>query len=563
MLDIDLQNVPFSRFGSYLALSWLENDHHDQAEVSPGLWLRNMHGEVTREVFHLETLEGGETVPFTAEPCVDELRLRASNGLVRLCIPDSEQLRIRVEGVGLRLQMQKGTFNSAVKLGTDGWLFNALTALRNYTAVSLSGELTVDAPWITTQCERIIADITPGQNGVGECVIHQTRGHRPLPEEYASYEESRERVSSDFESFYKDYPAVRDGLQEAARKAAYINWASTVDPCDHFHRPAMLMSKNWMCNVWSWDHCFNAMALAEGNPELAWDQFMLLFDHQTTQGQLPDMINDVLRQYNFVKPPVHGWTYQKMMASNNWFKAPEQMTKAYDVLRDWTLWWLNFRTRENEQLPEYHHGNDSGWDNGTVFDVGQPVQGADLAALLSIQMEVLADMAATLGRTHDAREWRTKSDAMLEALLENLWIGDRFVSRHARTGAVNEQARSIIPCTPILLGPRLPQNVRESLVQRIQENLTEWGPATENPDSPLYEPDGYWRGPIWAPPTLMMVDGLRRAGQSELADTISKRFCHLCDQGGFAENFDALTGEPLRDRAYTWTASTFLMLAAR
>lgn len=28
-----------------------------------------------------------------------------------------------------------------------------------------------------------------------------------------------------------------------------------------------------------------------------------------------------------------------------------------------------------------------------------------------------------------------------------------------------------------------------------------------------------------------------------------------------AENFDALTGKPLRDQAYTWTASVFLVLA--
>jgi hypothetical protein len=32
-------------------------------------------------------------------------------------------------------------------------------------------------------------------------------------------------------------------------------------------------------------------------------------------------------------------------------------------------------------------------------------------------------------------------------------------------------------------------------------------------------------------------------------------------RGGLAENFDALTGAPLRDKAYTWTASVFLMLA--
>ena len=46
-----------------------------------------------------------------------------------------------------------------------------------------------------------------------------------------------------------------------------------------------------------------------------------------------------------------------------------------------------------------------------------------------------------------------------------------------------------------------------------------------------------------------------------MADEISDRFRKLCERSGFAENFDALTGEGLRDRAYTWTASVYLLLA--
>ena len=35
----------------------------------------------------------------------------------------------------------------------------------------------------------------------------------------------------------------------------------------------------------------------------------------------------------------------------------------------------------------------------------------------------------------------------------------------------------------------------------------------------------------------------------------------LCETSGFAENFDATTGAGQRDRAYTWTASSYLILA--
>src|SRR3954451_22740072 len=114
---------------------------------------------------------------------------------------------------------------------------------------------------------------------------------------------------------------------------------------------------------------------------------------------------------------------------------------------------------------------------------------------------------------------------------------------------------------PIVLGERLPHEVREQLAERIASHLTPYGLATEHPDSPHYEADGYWRGPIWAPSTVLVEDGLRRAGHTDLADEVSRRFRTLCEKSGFAENFDALTGEGLRDRAYTWTAAGYLLLA--
>jgi glycogen debranching enzyme len=114
---------------------------------------------------------------------------------------------------------------------------------------------------------------------------------------------------------------------------------------------------------------------------------------------------------------------------------------------------------------------------------------------------------------------------------------------------------------PIVLGDRLPADVSARLADRIATHLTPHGLATEHPGSPHYRPDGYWRGPVWAPPTVLIEDGLRRAGHTGLADTVSARFRALCERHGFAENFDALTGQGLRDRAYTWTAAAYLLLA--
>lgn len=63
-----------------------------------------------------------------------------------------------------------------------------------------------------------------------------------------------------------------------------------IKPAGNITRYGMVMSKNWMYNIWSWDHCFNAISLGFHQPALSWDAFMLPFDHQSTTGAL--MQND-------------------------------------------------------------------------------------------------------------------------------------------------------------------------------------------------------------------------------------------------------------------------------
>jgi glycogen debranching enzyme len=146
-------------------------------------------------------------------------------------------------------------------------------------------------------------------------------------------------------------------------------------------------------------------------------------------------------------------------------------------------------------------------------------------------------------------------------MLARLWRSDRFHARGVMSGQ-DWPTDGLLDLMPIVLSAELPENVTANLVERITAHLTEHGLATELPSSPHYQSDGYWRGPIWAPATILIEDGLRRAGRTALADEISHRFRTLCERSGFAENFDARTGAGLRDRAYTWTASAYLLLAA-
>lgn len=543
-----------------MAFSLLTGSQLARSGLPEGLWLRCVHGDAAYEVMLMQLVENGRPVPYTITTTASILTLQSQNGRVDICMATADTVRMRVQNTTLRITARPFRNHCAIPELDGSWVFNLASSFRSYRLVPLAGGLVVDAPWKVKHCEHIIAELSAYDDRSAELAIEELTWMRPPQDHSMPFDLLTAQIQSEFEAFCRPLLYCPESLKTTAVKAAYIDWASVVHPHGLLKRPTMYMSKNWMTNVWAWDHAFNALAVCLSNPDLAWDQFMVIFDHQDESGQIPDFINDVKFLTCFVKPPVHGWILSRMMEFSGEF-PPDRLAQAYDKLAKWTNWWFSFRDPDQDGLPVYWHGNDSGWDNGTVFDVPLPLKAADLAAFLTVQMDVLANLAEQLGRIGEATAWHQRANATLNALLTKLWDGTRFrcVSNVTRQPA--SLSDSVFNCLPIILGKRLPYKVRDKLSTEIRRHLTEWGPATEHPDSPKYNPDGYWRGPIWAPSTMIIVDGLQAAGATELANEVADRFCKLCKKSGFAENFDAVTGAALRDKAYTWTSSVFLVLA--
>jgi len=567
-VQFDLSKVPFSRFGSYMSFS-----HLRQSEALPeGLYLRCLHGGLAlREVFRLEVLRGRDPVPFKEIAAPTVLRLQSEQGEVEIVYAGPTVIRIRSKGVGLRLAMPTptrqfafaATYDNAFAVDESHWEVNSFSQQTKYMLTRLQGNLVVDAPWRLTESEHIVADFLPDPaTGSSEGVIEEFRSVWPRHEYRESFDAAAEAVRGEYRQWLSKMPEVPEIFAEAGELAAYVDWASVVAPEGHLTRPTMLMSKNWMTNVWSWDHCFNAMALTYGNPQLAWDQLMVIIDNQDSNGAFPDILNDQDRIWNFSKPPIHGWTLRWMMARSE-FIDQNHLMEIYGPLCRWTEWYFRFRDYDHDGVPQYNHGNDSGWDNATVFRVGPPVEAPDLAAFLIVQMDVLADVARKLGKENEAREWKRRADDLLNRLLAHSWRDDHFVAPHSGDHKTLD-SQSLLLYLPIVLGRRLPEPVQSKLVAGLKEEgrfLTEYGLATESLQSPYYQPDGYWLGPIWAPSTMIVAEGLEAVGEKALARELKLKFCRLVAKSGIAENFNAITGAGLRDQAYTWTSSVFLIFA--
>jgi glycogen debranching enzyme len=381
----------------------------------------------------------------------------------------------------------------------------------------------------------------------------------------SEYEDDLVRVRAEYDDFLAKVPSALDPADEPSRRlAAYITWSAVVGASGLLKRPAMYMSNNWMTNLWSWDNCFNALGLGKNQPRLAFDQLAIFNDFQDASGVLPDFVNDRSVSYACCKPPVQGWAWARLMELNEFFHRDEPVKEMYGQLKRLHGYWSTHRTSNSFPLPYYNHGNDSGWDNATVFARGCPVTSPDLPSYLVLLYETLEKMAGLLGLPAEAKEWKTAGETMLETLLANLWGGDSFRSYVHTEKAFITEGDCLINFMPLVIGRRLPGEVRTKLVEGLKTRgfLTPYGLATESVESPFYRTDGYWRGPVWAPVMLLIIDGLRRGGEEDFARDLSRRFRSAARKGGMAENFDAKTGEGLVDPAFTWTSSVFLHLAS-
>lgn len=565
-MNLDLSVIPFSRHGSYMAVSCREENFRGKGNRG-GLYWRTVHdGSPTDLIARLVLLRDGEELRYTYRATESEITLTAEGAEVSLCFGDEDTLLMRGKGENFCLRLEGLSQNNRYSFvhrtcqnGKDHYVLNCFKNNARFLAYPGEGDIRVLQNWDGETSTECSIELVP-QNGGFFCLLKDGYYNCECGRMEYDYEECRKRNEEELNAFCRQLPTVPEKYEPVRQLAAYINWSCMVKKFGALTRDGMLMSKNWMNLVWSWDHCFNAMALAYHAPEKAWDQFMLPFDYQDESGALPDTIGDVCKTTIFCKPPIHGWTLMQLMKRME--VSRQQLEEIYPKLEKWTDWWFTWRDSDNDGVCEYIHGNDSGWDNSTAFLHVPPTETPDLSAFLILQMDALSVVADKLGRTEEALLWKERADDTLRRMLEHSFPEGLPVVKSSMTHEVVEN-RSLIQYLPLLLGDRLPEQVRENMLGSLKEaNLyTEHGFATEAVDSPYYRPDGYWRGPIWAPSTMLITEGLKNCGQKEWARETAERFCDMVLASGCAENYDALTGAGLRDRAYTWTASTFLVLA--
>ncbi|MBI3624497.1 hypothetical protein HY218_02590, partial [Candidatus Saccharibacteria bacterium] len=110
----------------------------------------------------------------------------------------------------------------------------------------------------------------------------------------------------------------------------------------------------------------------------------------------------------------------------------------------------------------------------------------------------------------------------------------------------------------------LTKSEAENLVQHHLENKYEFAVPYSVPTVAVsessFDPNGFWRGPVWMVTNWFIVKGLQAYGFDAQAKKIIDQSLQLLKKSGFREQFNPLTGEGYGAHNFTWGCLVMDML---
>jgi glycogen debranching enzyme len=147
--------------------------------------------------------------------------------------------------------------------------------------------------------------------------------------------------------------------------------------------------------------------------------------------------------------------------------------------------------------------------------------------------------------------------------LDDLWdeASGQYFSRDAVTGTLLT-VPTVATFLPLWAGIATPGRTAR-LVARLAEPAwwTRFPVPSVPTDAPEFEAERYWKGPTWVNMNWMIIQGLVRQGETEVADELRRRTLALVAASGCKEYFSALTGHGYGADEFSWTAALVLELA--
>jgi len=376
-------------------------------------------------------------------------------------------------------------------------------------------------------------------------------------------------------------------------------------------------SSNKYPHQWSWDSAFHAIVNARlGRVDLAQKEILTLLASMLPDGRLPHLIlrertmarlpERVFRSYwpdryrsPFVQPPVIALAVQTI-----WETCHDQhfLDQALPPLERHFKWLQSRRGFGNSRLVSLISPWESGLDHKPSFDrllgrltrlpfglyVGLYLSEIRMAmhkyapeeilrrgyfcvrevlfnTVYALGLESLATLFSVMGDRQKADYFWNRASDVEEAILRESYDPNTglYFDIDVHSGRLILEP-SIACLLPIALRS-IPKDRRESILKHLTNPNEFWLPfpipslpANSRHFKPAHQ-RYLWRGPTWINTNWLIVNGLRRHGYHDVADSIAEKSRSLLKDSGFWEYYNPLTGEGGGEKNFSGSTLAVIM----
>lgn len=200
-------------------------------------------------------------------------------------------------------------------------------------------------------------------------------------------------------------------------------------------------------------------------------------------------------------------------------------------------------------------------------------ESVDLNAYLYAEKGFLKSMAEELGYDSDAEKYTKEAKQLQKYINENMYdeeTGFYYDVQTNEDGSVKKllvnRGKGTEGWIPLWAKAATEEHAAKVVENMIDENkFNTFVPfPTASKDNDKYNPEKYWRGPVWLDQALYAVEALQNYGYNDEAkDATIKLFDHakgLLGNGPIHENYNPETGDGLHTKNFSWSASAFYLL---
>ncbi|MFQ7112680.1 MGH1-like glycoside hydrolase domain-containing protein [Hallella bergensis] len=334
----------------------------------------------------------------------------------------------------------------------------------------------------------------------------------------------------------------------------------------------------YFVGCWAWDCWRFSAAMAHFFPSLAKDNIRVMFDYQQSDGMVIDCIYTDPKENNArdSKPPLACWAVDEIWKATADTAFVREM---YPKLLAYYKWWYKKRDHDGNGICEFGSTDgtleaaawESGMDNAIRFDGARMLkngenawsinqESVDLNGYLAYEYTILKKFSKILNEKFEEPDMRGRiADYFFDTK------NGYFFDRRLTDGSFVREAG----CEGYLpFWTKIATQQQWKMAKKTLEDKTKFSTYIPFPtiaaDNPKYDPNGYWRGPIWLDQTYYAIEGFRNYGEHAKADMYTRqvfdRLEGLTADAPIYENYDTFTGKGLQASHFSWSAAHLLML---